>query len=987
MRASSSPAPRLLLSVGHISLCCKILETVNDFSRYQKMESVVESFSVVDSMPMIAGEAEDTGHLITSTANHVTNTTDHIIASSDSVPMIASVDSDIRNSETIQTNGDPSQILASDKSDESADQIVADGMAQIIATSEGTHLITGGGSDDHGTTQIITTPDGTQIFTSEAGHIITSDTGQLMGHEHHIFGDDGREIITGEPGHIIMNHDGSIATSDNGNILHTGGQVITENGKAHILSADGEVIAVDSSLLDGAHRLQEHVTQVTEDAPADEESGGHDTVLQQIKKEPDDDGESSTIQIRVNASSPRKKEAPQLSDEGDDPSKTVTELIISDRSAKYARVDRDDPRSRLHFVKYMKREGKTIKIWECGICGKEFMHQYTLMRHLPTHTDERNFRCNQCGKAFRQMSTLSQHKATHSESRPYVCDICQKTFSRVSTLISHKKTHTEEKQHRCHICGKAFHQKGNLKNHLFTHTNERPYKCDICGRGFNQSSNLQCHKAKSHADGTLNYHYVTDKYKCNYCDHTFARRAQLRQHEEYKHGVRNLHGSRMLSGSGSRMTTSNNALLRKRKIGNVRIIQLPNGDRTFQEIGGNEVLPRQRKMKPKSNVKNGILIEPIDTKAMHRALAAGRTPFALLKPSKGVPVVVKVQFALGSKHMLVPATASELRSAGKFTVSSQQSGTKAVQIKVPVVATVVQRIDSDGQVHMDIEAPTEDDDGVESIGLNTDNSVAEQQEQDTKAPSEPSTSVISTAEGDVQVSQQLVINPAVVRPSITEPVMEGEEEDEHSMDSSMPHADEGIIIGDVSGGEAMDFKIDQDTTIAAGTSEGNEGINSVDLLATAVNLVSQAQLSKDGMTGMEGIQYLRQMNLGEYEVVPPDHAQATHIMNQHGHIEQIKMVDESSAVTMDQANISALMDALQSAGYHLGAGNQQIIINADGNAMVVDQQQVQMVIDGNMEGVISSDAVVSETVDPSSVNLVVHEVPEGIQANDGEGAS
>lgn len=32
--------------------------------------------------------------------------------------------------------------------------------------------------------------------------------------------------------------------------------------------------------------------------------------------------------------------------------------------------------------------------------------------------------------------------------------------------------------------------------------------------------------------------------------------------------------------------------------------------------------------------------------------------------------------------MLVPAAASELRSASKFTVSSQQSGTKAVQIKV-----------------------------------------------------------------------------------------------------------------------------------------------------------------------------------------------------------------------------------------------------------------------------------------------------------------
>lgn len=50
------------------------------------------------------------------------------------------------------------------------------------------------------------------------------------------------------------------------------------------------------------------------------------------------------------------------------------------------------------------------------------------------------------------------------------------------------------------------------------------------------------------------------------------------------------------------------------------------------------------------------------------------------------------------------------------------------------------------------------------------------------------------------------------------------------------------------------------------------------------------------------------------------------------------MVDEGSAVSVDQANISALMDALQNAGYHLGTGNQQIIINDDGNAMVVDQQ-------------------------------------------------
>ncbi|XP_066596094.1 zinc finger protein Gfi-1b-like [Prorops nasuta] len=195
-------------------------------------------------------------------------------------------------------------------------------------------------------------------------------------------------------------------------------------------------------------------------------------------------------------------------------------------------VDKNDPRSRLHFVKYLKRDGKTLKIWECGICSKEFRHQYTLMRHLPTHTDERNFKCDTCGKAFRQLSTLSQHKAIHSDARPYICEFCKKTFNRVSTLISHRKTHSENKPHKCHLCGKGFHQKGNLRNHVFTHTNERPYKCEICGKGFNQMSNLVCHKVKAHA------HVENMRYSCTICGKEFPRRSSLRSHEEVKHGIK-----------------------------------------------------------------------------------------------------------------------------------------------------------------------------------------------------------------------------------------------------------------------------------------------------------------------------------------------------------------------------------------------------------------------------------------------------------------
>ncbi|XP_046486816.1 uncharacterized protein [Neodiprion pinetum] len=317
-------------------------------------------------------------------------------------------------------------------------------------------------------------------------------------------------------------------------------------------------------------------------------------------------------------------------------------------------VDKDDPRSRLHFVKYLKRDGKTLKIWECGICSKEFRHQYTLMRHLPTHTDERNFKCEACGKAFRQLSTLSQHRAIHSDARPYVCEFCKKTFNRVSTLISHRKTHSEHKPHKCHLCGKGFHQKGNLRNHVFTHTNERPYKCEICGKGFNQMSNLMCHKVKAHA------HAEKMPYVCGICGKQFPRRFSLRSHEEYKHGIK---------------------------------YRQQNAPAVLQDDGLHS---------------GSLIVDKIDTKAMENAISEGQTPFALFKPAKGIPVLVKVGSAANCKQMLTPATAEDLRMAGKMTLSptlAELDGIKAVQIKVPVVATVTQHIGPDGSSSFIVEPP------------------------------------------------------------------------------------------------------------------------------------------------------------------------------------------------------------------------------------------------------------------------------------------
>nr|XP_008200277.1 PREDICTED: zinc finger protein 774 isoform X1 [Tribolium castaneum]XP_015833171.1 PREDICTED: zinc finger protein 774 isoform X1 [Tribolium castaneum]XP_015833172.1 PREDICTED: zinc finger protein 774 isoform X1 [Tribolium castaneum] len=325
-----------------------------------------------------------------------------------------------------------------------------------------------------------------------------------------------------------------------------------------------------------------------------------------------------------------------------------------------------------YLVKYKLQDGKHVKIWQCKTCFKEFGHQYTLMRHLPTHTDERKFQCNTCGKAFRQMSTLSQHRAIHSHERPYVCEICQKTFNRVSTLISHRKTHTGIKPHQCHLCNKAFHQKGNLRNHIFTHTNERPYKCDDCGKGFNQMSNLMCHKLKSHQ------RMDKPKHSCQICRRSFAKRIALRNHEQYEH------------------RESNQAI--------------------------DSFLTDDQK------ISNAIFVEPIKTKAMQLAIETNQIPFALLRPLTGIPVLVRVLPAGNDKQMLVPASAEDLKKHGQISVTPKTTtpGTtledvtedkhnlvgSTVQIKIPVVATVIQQSGEGGHMSMSVVSPGPNNEAV-----------------------------------------------------------------------------------------------------------------------------------------------------------------------------------------------------------------------------------------------------------------------------------
>jgi len=364
------------------------------------------------------------------------------------------------------------------------------------------------------------------------------------------------------------------------------------------------------------------------------------------------------------------------------------------------KVDPSDPRSRLHFIKYVTKDKETTKCWECGICGKEFKHQYTLIRHLPVHTDERNFQCDMCEKAFRQLSTLTQHKASkHSNSKPYVCEICTKSFCRVSILINHKKTHANEKLYKCPFCEKGFHQKINLKMHMNIHTNKRPYSCSNCQKGFNQKSNLAVHQKTCFKKKEVNVPR-SGNWELHQESNIFTVTGLLpppdKANCKFSHldvRTEEVNTNLIVAEDNSVEKTVNIVGL---KPSNQTAPQ--NTDRTyFGSKTGEAVLGDQ----------SALVISPICTPEYTSAVARGQTPFVLFQPCKGTPVIVKVRSLAGDKHLLVPTSAKDFQEKENEVVQSTNNnrGGGVSHIQVPIVALVQQKVDPDGQIRISVVSP------------------------------------------------------------------------------------------------------------------------------------------------------------------------------------------------------------------------------------------------------------------------------------------
>lgn len=163
------------------------------------------------------------------------------------------------------------------------------------------------------------------------------------------------------------------------------------------------------------------------------------------------------------------------------------------------RSSRNEAKSKARTLLYGYRN------YECYLCQFHGYHRQVAVHMRKEHTGQKIFQCKICGQQFLRKDNIHAHlrSGIHSTKRDYKCDKCDRSFARSDGLRNHLKTHFKkqknvEKPHECSYCGKTFTRKSYMKRHALTHTGDRPFPCTNCKMAFTRNYLLTEHKQKMH---------------------------------------------------------------------------------------------------------------------------------------------------------------------------------------------------------------------------------------------------------------------------------------------------------------------------------------------------------------------------------------------------------------------------------------------------------------------------------------------------------
>ena len=121
--------------------------------------------------------------------------------------------------------------------------------------------------------------------------------------------------------------------------------------------------------------------------------------------------------------------------------------------------------------------------YRCHVCGEVFNTLSDLGLHQYAHsvqkqkTTEKYYCCATCKSSFSNLEALQHH--TETTTHDYACPHCGKSFLIERFLRRHLKTHVSSAKFACEDCGKAFKTEQYLANHKLIHSEETPFLCPV----------------------------------------------------------------------------------------------------------------------------------------------------------------------------------------------------------------------------------------------------------------------------------------------------------------------------------------------------------------------------------------------------------------------------------------------------------------------------------------------------------------------------
>ena len=142
------------------------------------------------------------------------------------------------------------------------------------------------------------------------------------------------------------------------------------------------------------------------------------------------------------------------------------------------------------------------KLFKCDICDKDFLSIRNIRKHMANihkmleKLEIKMNTCDICNEKFAQ-TNLEVHKKMFHRVGLIECGKCGKKFLYQSELKKHvNRIHEKSYIFKCDTCDRSFHVASNLKNHIAkVHEKIKNCVCKHCGKEFNEC-NLKEHYMK-----------------------------------------------------------------------------------------------------------------------------------------------------------------------------------------------------------------------------------------------------------------------------------------------------------------------------------------------------------------------------------------------------------------------------------------------------------------------------------------------------------